>query len=110
LTSVDHVDETALGRLLLLENPATYVRFEEATIPETEFLQEVARATGCGLLLDVSNVFVSARNHGTDASTYLEALPLFHQNSTRIGNSDAPTQKFEFPPRMHSTPSGKAYI
>ncbi len=79
LTSViDHIDEaqTALGRRLLLENLATYVRFEQSTIPETEFLAAIARATGCGLLLDVNNVFVSARNHATSASAYLEAFPL----------------------------------
>ncbi len=75
---IAHIDEaqTALSRRLLLENPATYVRFAQSAIPETEFLQEVARATGCGLLLDVNNVFVSARNHEFDASAYLEAFPL----------------------------------
>jgi uncharacterized protein len=79
LTSViDHVDEvqSTLGRRLLLENPATYVRFKQSTIPETEFLAAIARVTGCGLLLDVNNVFVSARNHATSASAYLEAFPL----------------------------------
>ncbi len=79
MTSViDHVDEaqSTLGRRLLLENPATYVRFQQSTIPETEFLAAIARATGCGLLLDVNNVFVAARNHATSASAYLEAFPL----------------------------------
>jgi uncharacterized protein (UPF0276 family) len=75
---VSHVDEmqTALGRRILLENPATYVRFEESAISEIEFLAEVARATGCGLLLDVNNVFVCARNHFADAHAYLAAFPL----------------------------------
>src|SRR3984893_5569121 len=75
---IDHIDEaqTALGRPLLLENPATYVCFEQSTIPETEFLAAIARATGCGLLLDINNVFVSARNHATSASAYLEAFSL----------------------------------
>jgi uncharacterized protein len=75
---IDHVDEaqSTLGRRLLLENPATYVRFAQSAIPETAFLQEIASATGCGLLLDVNNVFVSARNHDFDASAYLEAFPL----------------------------------
>jgi len=75
---IDHVDEaqTTLGRRLLLENPATYVRFAQSAIPETEFLHEVTRATGCGLLLDVNNVFVSARNHDFDASAYLAAFAL----------------------------------
>lgn len=75
---IDHIDETqtALSHRLLLENPATYVRFAESTIPETEFLCEITRATGCGLLLDVSNVFVAARNHNFDAYAYLAAFPL----------------------------------
>jgi uncharacterized protein len=75
---IDHVDEAqnVLARRLLIENPATYLRFEESTIPETDFLAAIARATGCGLLLDVNNVFVSARNHATSPSAYLEAFPL----------------------------------
>lgn len=75
---VAHVDETqtALGRTILLENPSTYFRFAESTIPEVEFLAEVARATGCGLLLDVANVDVSATNHGFDPRTYLAAFPV----------------------------------
>lgn len=75
---VEHVDETqaALGRRLLLENPATYVTFEESDIPETAFLAEIARRTGCGLLLDVNNVFVSATNHGWSAEAYLADFPL----------------------------------
>jgi uncharacterized protein (UPF0276 family) len=75
---VEHVDEaqTALGRTILLENPSTYFRFAESTIPEVEFLAEVARATGCGLLLDVANVDVSATNHGFDSRAYLAAFPI----------------------------------
>jgi uncharacterized protein len=75
---INHIDEiqTTLGRRLLLENPATYVRFAQSDIPETEFLREIARATGCGLLLDVNNVFVSARNHNFDANAYINAFPL----------------------------------
>lgn len=73
-----HVAETqdALGRRMLLENPATYVTFAESDIPETAFLAEIARRTGCGLLLDVNNVFVSAVNHDTSADAYLDAFPL----------------------------------
>lgn len=75
---IAHIDEaqTRLQRRMLLENPATYVRFAESTIAETEFLDEVARRTGCGLLLDINNVFVCARNHGLDASAYLAGFPL----------------------------------
>ena len=73
-----HIDQvqTILGRQMLLENPATYLLFEESTIEETEFLAEVARRTGCGLLLDVNNVFVAATNHQMDASAYLKRFPV----------------------------------
>lgn len=74
----EHVDQVqeALQRRMLLENPATYLLFAESTIPETEFLAEIARRTGCGLLLDVNNIFVSATNHGLDAAEYLANFPL----------------------------------
>lgn len=68
--------QEALGRTLLVENPSSYLRFRHSTIPEWEFLAEVARRTGCGLLLDVNNVYVSARNHGFDPGAYLRALPV----------------------------------
>jgi uncharacterized protein (UPF0276 family) len=73
-----HIDEVqnALGRTMLLENPSTYVVFTESTWAETDFLREIARRTGCGLLLDVSNVFVSAVNHGFDPELYLADFPL----------------------------------
>jgi len=73
-----HIDEvqTLLGRQMLLENPATYLLFEESTIEETEFLAEVARRTGCGLLLDVNNVFVAATNHHMDPRAYLKRFPV----------------------------------
>ncbi len=74
-THVDQV-QTTLGRQMLLENPATYLLFEESTIEETEFLAEVARRTGCGLLLDVNNVFVAATNHHMDARAYLKRFPV----------------------------------
>jgi uncharacterized protein len=74
----EHVDEvqTALKRPMLLENPSTYVVFAESTIAETDFLREIARRTGCGRLLDVNNVFVSAANHGYDPYRYLADFPL----------------------------------
>ncbi|RXF68519.1 MNIO family bufferin maturase [Hansschlegelia zhihuaiae] len=86
-----HVDETqeALGRRMLLENPATYVTFAESEIPETEFLAEIARRTGCGLLLDVNNVFVSATNHGTDALAYLDRFPLAEVGEIHLAGHDA---------------------
>jgi uncharacterized protein (UPF0276 family) len=73
----DHIDETqdAVGRMLL-ENPSTYVEFAESEIPEAEFLGEIVRRTGCGLLLDVNNVEVQSGNHGFDPVAYLDAFPL----------------------------------
>ncbi|OOY29541.1 hypothetical protein BMI90_04690 [Thioclava sp. L04-15] len=74
----DHVDEVQehLGRQMLLENPATYVLFDNSDIPETAFLSEISRRTGCGLLLDVNNVFVSCVNHRQDPRAYLAEFPL----------------------------------
>lgn len=64
-----------LGCQLVLENPSSYLEFAESTMPEWEFLAELATRTNCGLLLDVNNVYVSAFNHGYDATAYLAALP-----------------------------------
>jgi uncharacterized protein (UPF0276 family) len=76
----DHIDEAqqAIGRSILIENPSTYVVFRESTISETDFIRELARRTGCGLLLDVNNVFVSSTNHGYSALEYLSEFPLEH--------------------------------
>lgn len=71
---VEEVQEF-LGRPLVLENPSTYLEFKRSTIPEWEFLSELARRTGCGILLDVNNVYVSAYNHGFDAEHYIRSLP-----------------------------------
>jgi uncharacterized protein len=72
------VEETqeALGRRLLIENPASYLRYCHSSIPEAEFLTEVVRRTGCGILCDVNNLYVSARNFGFDPIAYLDALPI----------------------------------
>ena len=76
----DHVDEVqeALGRRMLLENPSTYVAFAASTMSEIDFLAEVVRRTGCGLLLDVNNVHVSATNQQYDPVAYLDAFPMEH--------------------------------
>ncbi|WP_417599723.1 DUF692 domain-containing protein [Pararhodobacter oceanensis] len=73
-----HIDQTqeALGRRMLLENPATYVTIEDSTWGEVDFLREIARRSGCGLLLDINNVFVSATNHRFDPRAYLAEFPL----------------------------------
>lgn len=74
----DHIDQVqeAIRRPLLLENPSTYVAFRESSMRETDFIRAVAERTGCGLLLDVNNVFVSATNHGYAALDYLRDFPL----------------------------------
>src|SRR5689334_20419151 len=67
--------QDALGRQILIENVSSYLQFTCSTIPEWEFLRAVAHESGCGLLLDVNNVYVSAANHGFDAYSYLENIP-----------------------------------
>ena len=61
---------------MLLENPATYVEFHSSSISETDFINEVIRRTGCGMLLDINNIYVSCINHHRDPYAYLQALPL----------------------------------
>ena len=72
---IDQVQET-LGRQMLLENPSTYVAFAESTYAEVDFIAEVARRTGCGLLLDVNNVYVASTNQQWDPIAYIEGYPL----------------------------------
>ena len=72
--NVDRV-QSRLRRQILVENPSSYLRFAHSSIPEWEFLAAVATRTGCGILCDVNNVYVSAWNHGWDALAYLAALP-----------------------------------
>lgn len=67
--------QTALGRQILLENPSSYLAYTNSDIPEWEFLAEIARRSGCGILLDVNNVYVSSKNHGFSAETYIDAVP-----------------------------------
>ena len=64
-----------LGRRILVENVSSYLEYLESSIPEWEFLREVARRSGCGILLDVNNIYVSARNHGFDPRQYLRSIP-----------------------------------
>jgi len=82
-----HVDQVqqALGRQMLLENPATYVLFAQSTIPETEFLRLVATRTGCGLLLDLNNLFVSCSNHRRDPWAMLADFPLGAVGEIHLG-------------------------
>jgi hypothetical protein len=89
-TVCDHIDETqsVLGRQMLLENPSSYLRFAESSFDEAGFIAEVVRRTGCGLLLDVNNVFVSARNLATGAMDYLAAYPLSHVQEIHLAGHD----------------------
>ena len=84
---VEHIDQlqTCLGRRVLLENPSTYVQFANSEMSELEFLQAIVARSGCGLLLDVNNVYVSATNHGFAAEDYLEAFPFEHVGELHLG-------------------------
>jgi len=74
-THIDRVQER-LQRQMLLENPSTYIEFADNSLSEPQFISEVLKRTGCGLLLDVTNVFVSCTNHHKDPQDYIDALPL----------------------------------
>lgn len=96
---VAHVEQTqaALGCRLLLENPATYLQFAASTIPETEFLAEIAARTGCGLLLDVTNVLVACRNRGEDPAAYLARFPLQHVGEIHLAGHHDTTDRHGLP-------------
>jgi len=83
----DHIDEVQmfLGRTILLENPSTYVHFESSDMTEVEFLAAIVDSTGCGLLLDVNNVYVSATNHAYDAAAYIDSFPMEHVGEIHLG-------------------------
>jgi uncharacterized protein len=85
-----HINQVqdSLGCRMLLENPATYVTFEHSTWSEPDFLTELVRRTGCGLLLDINNVFVSATNHRFDARAYLAAFPLSAVGEIHLAGHD----------------------
>jgi uncharacterized protein len=82
-----HIDQVqdVLEHQMLLENPSTYVAFTETSMSEVDFLAEVARRTGCGLLLDVNNVFVQAANHGFEQRAYLDSFPADHVGEIHLG-------------------------
>jgi len=80
--ALDHVArrvdavQSQLGRAILIENVSSYFEYADSTIPECEFLAALARRTGCGLLLDINNVYVSAANHGFDPVDYVQRIPV----------------------------------
>ena len=83
---VEHIDQVQLhvGRRMLLENPSTYIKFADNDFDEIAFIAEVQKRTGCGLLLDVNNVYVSAINHGWDAHDYIARFPLDHVGEIHV--------------------------
>jgi len=87
---VAHIDEVqdTLGRQMLLENPSSYLAFSESTWDEPDFLREIARRTGCGLLLDVNNVFVSATNLGFTPQAYIDNFALDQVGEIHLGGHD----------------------
>ncbi len=86
----DHIDQVQelLGRRMLLENPSSYLAFAESTYDEPEFLAEVSKRTGCGLLLDVNNIFVSATNLNYDPRAYVDAFALDQVGEIHLGGHD----------------------
>lgn len=87
----DHIDQvqTVLGRRMLLENPSSYLAFATSDWSEPDFLRELVHRTGCGLLLDVNNVFVSATNLGFAPQGYIDAFPLEAVGEVHLGGHDA---------------------
>jgi uncharacterized protein (UPF0276 family) len=87
----DNIDraQVFLGRQMLIENVSSYLQFADSAIPEWEFMAEVARRTGCGLLLDVNNVYVSAVNHGFDPLRYLDAIPAHAVQEIHLAGFDS---------------------
>jgi uncharacterized protein (UPF0276 family) len=85
-----HIDQVQdlLGRSMLLENPSSYLAFAESTYEEPDFLAEVARRTGCGLLLDVNNIFVSATNLRLDPHAYVDAFAMHRVGEIHLGGHD----------------------
>ncbi len=86
----DHIDEVQnmVGRRMLLENPSSYLAFSDSTLAEIDFLTEITQRTGCGLLLDVNNVFVSAVNQQTDADSYIDGFPLHLVGEIHLGGHE----------------------
>jgi uncharacterized protein (UPF0276 family) len=89
-TVCDHIDEVqeGLGRKMLLENPSSYLAFSESTHSEVDFLREITKRTGCGLLLDVNNVFVSATNMQVDPRAYIDVFPMDAVGEIHLGGHD----------------------
>jgi uncharacterized protein (UPF0276 family) len=94
-----HINETqdVLDRRILLENPATYLAFAESTYSETDFIAEIVRRTGCGLLLDVNNVYVASTNQQWDPVRYIDAFPLTHVREIHLAGHARETDEKAVP-------------
>jgi uncharacterized protein (UPF0276 family) len=92
--TLDHVAghiaqvQDVLGRKMLLENPSSYLAFAESTLSETDFLTGIVQRTGCGLLLDVNNVFISSTNLDVSPQAYIDAYPTDHVGEIHVGGHD----------------------
>ena len=86
----DHIDEVQerLRRQILVENISSYIQFRQSTIPEGEFIARVAQRTGCGILLDVNNLYVNEANNGIDPVAYLDALPVSSIREIHLAGHD----------------------
>ncbi|QOL81198.1 DUF692 family protein [Pseudooceanicola spongiae] len=86
----NHIDQVqeVLNRQMLLENPSSYLAFAQSEMSETAFLREVSQRTGCGLLLDINNVFISAVNLGVDPRAYIDDFPLEKVGEMHLGGHD----------------------
>lgn len=91
-TNIDRAQD-ALGRAMLFENPSSYLTFPEDELSEWEFLAEMTRRTGCYLLLDVNNIYVSACNHGFSAEDYLHGLPLDRVRQIHLAGHEPATSE-----------------
>ncbi|UDF05166.1 DUF692 domain-containing protein [Asticcacaulis sp. AND118] len=101
--------QTALGRTLLIENPAHYLNLRGHEYDEADFLRELVRRTGCGLLVDLNNIVVSVRNIGTDAYAYLRAIPPEAVGEIHIaGHSEDPVMGANLLIDSHDRPVGDA--
>ncbi|MGR3804540.1 MNIO family bufferin maturase [Marinibacterium profundimaris] len=85
-----HIDQVQdnVGRPMLLENPSSYLAFDDSTWSEPEFLAELSKRTDCGLLLDINNVFISATNLGFSPQGYIDAFPLDRVGEVHLGGHD----------------------
>lgn len=96
---VEHIDQVqeVIGRQMLLESPSLYVMLEQSTITEIGFLNEVVTRTGCGLLLDVNNIYISCTNLQTSPEEYLAAFPVNHIGEVHLGGHEAQEGDFVDP-------------